>query len=73
MLFTNGAFSCIFCHRTFNLLDKISNLKPEEAQKAHFNMHVGRFFQAMMSSDDMKAAFYTFCKNEAEYIKLLNC
>lgn len=56
----NGAFSCCLCHKTFGfgvkLVDNLHNL--------HFQAHVGRFFTHLFADEQIRGAFFEFCKRE---------
>ena len=58
--FTDGAFSCILCGRTFNR----EVLLIEGVMQKHLDLHLGRFFSSLMSHSRMRDAFYRFCEQE---------
>jgi hypothetical protein len=58
--YPEGSFSCYLCQKTFGYGTKLGN----NVVDLHFQAHVARFFATLFTNEQIRGAFYEFCKRE---------
>jgi len=67
--YPDGAFSCVLCRKEFGYQVKLASNLVELHQQAH----IARFFTHLFSDDQIRGAFFEFCRREwamSQFIKL---
>jgi len=69
ILLPDGAYSCILCKKTFGHQVKLA----PNLEEMHRQAHIARFFVHLFSDDQIRGAFFEFCRREwtmSEFIRL---